>query len=97
MIERFFEYIVVIIAIYLIYWMGRIDGFTKRRDIDSIDKRLSQTITNFQNFVFLKISRAYEIIKNFSENKLFLKFLATLILVEEILNKLEVSKLFDFN
>ena len=47
MIERVFEYTIVIIAIYAIYWMGRIDGFTKRRDIDSIDKRLSQTITNF--------------------------------------------------
>ena len=30
MIERVFEYTIVIIAIYAIYWMGRIDGFTKR-------------------------------------------------------------------
>ncbi|RQM99984.1 hypothetical protein CPA43_03695 [Staphylococcus warneri] len=65
MIERVFEYTIVIIAIYAIYWMGRIDGFTKRRDIDSIDKRLSQTITNFFNFIFLKISRFYEVIKYF--------------------------------
>ena len=47
MIERIFEYTVVFISIFIIYWMGRVDGFTKRRDIDSIDKRLSQTITDF--------------------------------------------------
>ncbi|KAB2212118.1 hypothetical protein F9B19_05435 [Staphylococcus epidermidis] len=65
MIERIFEYTVVFISIFIIYWMGRVDGFTKRRDIDSIDKRLSQTITDFFNFIFLKVSRVYEVIKYF--------------------------------
>ena len=36
-------------------------------------------------------------LRSFSENKLFLKFLAIVILGVEILNKLEVSKLFNFD
>lgn len=40
MIEWFIEYIIVFFSIYVIYWMGRIDGFIKNRDIDSIDKRI---------------------------------------------------------
>ncbi|AAX91399.1 ORF082 [Staphylococcus phage EW] len=65
MIERFIEYTIVFLCIYVVYWMGRMDGFAKNRDIDSIDKRLSQMSANFADFILRKAVRTYEFIKNF--------------------------------
>ncbi|GAB5799784.1 hypothetical protein JMUB7524_27300 [Staphylococcus aureus] len=65
MIDRFIEYLITFFGIYVIYWMGRIDGFTKNRDIDSIDKRISQMSANFADFILRKVVRTYEFIKNF--------------------------------
>ncbi|PTH15902.1 hypothetical protein BU591_01020 [Staphylococcus agnetis] len=64
-IEHPITSIIIAFILFNIYWMGRIDGFSKSRSRDNIDRKISESIRHFQNFVFRNSSRFYEIIKNF--------------------------------
>ncbi|QDW99054.1 hypothetical protein DWB91_07885 [Staphylococcus agnetis] len=63
-VQYLFEFLVVSIILWLVYLIGRIDGFRKPRN-SYIDIQISKSIRHFQNFVFRNSSRFYEIIKNF--------------------------------
>ncbi|AAX91627.1 ORF072 [Staphylococcus phage 71] len=63
-VDNFFTAVIIAFMLFLLYWMGRIDGFNKGRTISYIDIQISKSIRHFQNIVFRNARRFYKTIKN---------------------------------
>ncbi|MBM0868938.1 hypothetical protein D0429_10090 [Staphylococcus auricularis] len=56
--------IMIAAMLFMLYWMGRIDGFNRRRTNNKLDIKVRENILRFQDFVFGKVAKFFKFLKD---------------------------------